>query len=87
MSQEQILSMREEMRDQERRRNREAAPNLAALVDELRAQFPDAKLVWGKDLLTDVEIGKRPDEPNSFQIPSGYEPCKVIETRKSKERR
>jgi len=40
-----------------RRMNRELMPSLAELVDEVRKQFPQAKLIYGK------EIPKDPDMP------------------------
>lgn len=75
-------------RDEERRKNRERMPNLAAAIDEIREKFPDARLVWGKDLVTGHEVGTKdePDPDKVFQIPKGYEPMKKynVKTRKAK---
>lgn len=77
-----ILRAREQMREEQRKKNREAAPNLAALVDEIREQFPGAKLVWGQDLVTGVEVGVREDDPErTFTIPEGYAPCKAVDVK------
>ncbi len=76
-----IVVARERMRQDERRKNRQQMPNLAALVDELREQFPGAKLVWGQDLVTGHSIGQRPDESNAFQIPPDYYPTRAVDAK------
>lgn len=82
---EAILRAREQMREEQRKKNREAAPNLAALVDEIREQFPGAKLMWGKDLVTGVEVGVREEDPDrTFVIPEGYEPCRTVDVKERK---
>lgn len=45
--------------EEQRRRNRELMPNVARMMDEWRAVFPDVKLVWAKDLETGHEVGKK----------------------------
>jgi 3-deoxy-D-manno-octulosonic-acid transferase len=59
-------------------------PNLAALVDEIREQFPDAKLIYGKDLVTGHEVGKQEviDPDKVFTIPKDYFPSKPVETKR-----
>lgn len=74
-------------REEQKRKNREAAPALAALIDEVKAQFPDAKLIWGEDLTTGVTFGKKPENENAFTIPPDYFPTQRIDTNKKKGRR
>ena len=74
-------------REEQRRRNREAAPELAALLDEFKEQFPDAKLIWGKDYTTGAEFGKKPENENVFTIPPNYFPTQQIDTRQKRGRR
>lgn len=65
------LELRDRLREEQRKKNRELMPNLAALVDEFREQFPDAKLIWGKDMVTGHEVGKKeePDPDKVFVVP------------------
>lgn len=72
--------------EEEKRKNREKAPNLAALVDELREQFPGMKLIWGQDLVTGVEIGKKdePDPDKVFTIPPDYYPTRPVDTKRKR---
>lgn len=80
------VEMKERLREEQRRKNRAEMPNLAALVDELREKFPDAKLMWGKDLVTGKEVGKKeePDPDKVFVIPKDYFPGRRLETKKGK---
>jgi hypothetical protein len=49
--------------------NRAAMPLAAALVDEIRATCPEAKVLWIKE--GDRELGKRPElESNFFEVRS-----------------
>ena len=81
-----VMDVREQMREEQRRKNRERMPNLAALMDDLREQFPDCRLVWGKDLVTGHEVGKKeePDPDRVFVIPPDYHPSRPLETKKGK---
>ena len=83
---DQGVELRNRMRDEERRKNREKMPNLAKVVDEIRAKFPDAKLIWGKDLVTGHEVGKleEHDPDKVFTIPKDYFPSTPLETRAKK---
>jgi hypothetical protein len=50
-------------------RNRQAMPNVAAMIDEWREHFPTLKVIWAKDLVTGVEVGKpswRANEQNGI---------------------
>lgn len=38
-------------------RNRRLMPELSALVDEVRSQFPKARLIYGRDESTGYEVG------------------------------
>lgn len=80
------VALREKMRDEQRKKNREIAPNLAALVDEFKAQFPDCKVIWGKDLVTGVELGKKdePDPDSVFVIPKDYYPSRSVNLKKGR---
>lgn len=86
---ERIVAHRNADREEQRRRNREAGPNLAAMVDDLMKQFPGSKVMWGKDLITGFEVGKRPEDVDPdkvFRIPPGYNPTReVVETKRKKE--
>lgn len=80
---EQLARLKAEQRAGERRKNRELMPGLAALMDEVREQFPDAKMIWGEDLMTGVTVGVKPDEKHVFTIPKDYFPSQQIDiTRK-----
>jgi hypothetical protein len=47
--------------------NRAAMPLAAALIDEIRASYPDAKVLWVKEGAR--ELGKRPTlEPHLIEI-------------------
>ncbi len=72
-------------RSEQKQSNREKHPEMAAIIDELRAKFPGAKVMWAKDMATGVEFGKRDSDPDkTFQIPEGYFPSTpvTIETEK-----
>ena len=86
MNGDDAVALRQQMREEQRRKNREAAPNLAALVDEFREQFPDSKLIWGKDLVTGVELGKRdePDPDRVFVVPKDYYPSRSVNLKKGR---
>ncbi len=83
---DQGVELRNRMRDEERRKNREKMPNLAKVVDEIREKFPGAKLIWGKDLLTGHEVGKLdPVDPDKvFTIPKDYFPSTPLEIKPKK---
>lgn len=60
--------------DEQRRRNRELMPNVARMMDEWRAVFPDVKLVWAKDLETGHEVGKKSEvDPDRLVKPTPIE--------------
>lgn len=73
---------RKQQFEEEKRKNREKAPNLAALVDDLRQQFPGMKLIWGRDEVTGVEVGKKdePDPDKVFTVPPDYHPTRPVDT-------
>lgn len=77
---ESLAAYRKQKFDAEKQKNRDAAPNLAALVDEYREQFPGLKLIWGRDNITGVEIGVKEevDESKVFTIPADYFPCQAV---------
>jgi hypothetical protein len=53
---------------------RSRMPTVAAIFDEVRAQFPEAKLLYGKEGAH--ELDAREPEANVFDIPPGYrKPC------------
>lgn len=82
-----LLKARGSMREEQRRKNRELMPNLAALMDEIKEQFPDAKLIWGEDLGTGHVVGKKPENENVFTIPKDYHPCASYDTKQRKAKR
>lgn len=79
-------------KEQQRQNNRELMPNVAALIDEWREQFPDLKVIWAEDLVTGHSVGKKPDPAteNAFTIPPNYYPTSIppkTETPKKGKRR
>jgi hypothetical protein len=82
-----LAALKAAQREDERRRNRERMPNLAALMDDWREQFPDAKLIWGEDLETGVSVGTKPVDENVFVIPKDYFPMQTFEPKKGKAKR
>lgn len=86
MNGDDAVALREKIREEQRRKNREAAPNLAAMVDEFREVFPDAKLIWGKDLVTGVELGKKdePDPDRVFVVPKDYYPSRQVNLKRGR---
>lgn len=70
-------------REAQRQRNRDRAPAIAQLMDEIREKFPEAKLVWGVDLTTGVEFGTKEEEKNVFTIPPNYYPTASLEELKA----
>ena len=51
------LLTKEERRAAAAARNRELMPELSALLDEVRKQFPKARLIYGRDDSTGYEVG------------------------------
>lgn len=52
-----------------RDQNRASMPLAAEMIDEIRASYPDAKVLWVKE--GERELGKRPTlEPEYFEITS-----------------
>ncbi|MFN6304360.1 MAG: hypothetical protein ACK42H_19410 [Planctomycetota bacterium] len=73
--------------EEQRKRNRELMPNVAKMMDEWRAVFPDLKLIWAKDLETGHEVGKKSYvDPNRLVKPS-VETVAKVQTTKSGRRR
>lgn len=71
-----------------RDQNRAAMPNVADLVDEVRALFPSAKVTWAKDEQTGKEVGRR-STTDGFVIPPYYgrtSPVYEAHTKKGKKR-
>lgn len=67
-------------REDAARRNRELMPNVAALVDDWREQFPGLKVIYAKDLETGREVGKKPQpETNSWPIPEGFRASRSLQ--------
>jgi hypothetical protein len=57
--------------------NRARFPTVAAIVDELRAQGLNPRVLWAKE--GPYEVGQRPEHPNAFDIPRGYRMSTVKE--------
>jgi hypothetical protein len=57
-------------------RNRELMPNVAAMLDEFRAQCDiPFKVIWASDQQTGHEVGSRSDNEAAYQIPHNiYQP-------------
>jgi hypothetical protein len=67
-----VADIKDQIRDEQKKKNREQMPEIAKLMDQVNARFPGSKLIWAKDLTTGKEIGKKSDEKNLFQIPASY---------------
>lgn len=66
--------IRDQIREEQKQKNREQMPAVAKLMDEVNARFPGSKLIWAKDLTTGKEIGKKSDPKNIWVIPKDYKP-------------
>jgi hypothetical protein len=67
-----VADIKDQIREEQKRKNREEMPEVAKLMDQINARFPGSKLIWAKDLTTGKEIGKKSEEKNLFQIPANY---------------
>lgn len=63
-----IADIKDQIKEQQRQKNREEMPAVAKLMDEINARFPGSKLIWAKDLTTGKEIGKKSEETNLFEL-------------------
>jgi predicted amino acid dehydrogenase len=79
-----IADLKQQLREEQRKKNREEMPEIAKLMDEINAKYPGSKLIWAKDFVTGKEIGKRTVEKNVFVIPDNYRPSEVTDVRKSR---
>lgn len=79
-----IADIKDQLREEQRRKNREEMPEVAKLMDEINEKFPGSKLIWAKDLLTGKEIGKKSVEKSVFVIPDNYRPMEVTDVRKGR---
>jgi hypothetical protein len=76
--------IKEQILAEQRRKNREAMPEIAKLMDEVNAKYPGSKLIWAKDLATGKEIGKKSEPKSAFVIPPNYYPGKEVDVRKGR---
>jgi hypothetical protein len=77
--------IKEQILAEQRRKNREAMPEVAKLMDEINAKYPGSRLIWAKDLATGKEIGKKSEPKSFFVIPPDFKPAKeVINVRKGR---
>jgi len=85
---DELASLKAAHRIEVRRKNREQAPALADLMDEMRALYPafDVKLIYGEDHTTGAVVGTKPDERNAFTIPANYFPNQQIDTKRKANR-
>lgn len=83
---EQAIDMRDQLRREKAERNRQLMPNVAAIMDELRKDFPDCKLLYGKDLVTGHEVGKQdvPDPDKVFVVPKDYYPSRQVNLKRGR---
>jgi len=79
-----IADIKDQLREEQRKKNREEMPEIAKLMDEINAKYPGSKLIWAKDFVTGKEIGKRTVEKNVFVIPDNYRPSEVTDVRKGR---
>lgn len=59
-----IADIKDQIREEQKQKNREEMPEIAKLMDQINSKFPGSKLVWAKDFTTGKEIGKKPDHSN-----------------------
>ena len=78
-----IAGIKDQIREEQKKKNREDMPEVAKLMDQINAKYPNSKLIWAKDLTTGKEIGKRSDEKNLVQLKS-YSPTGVKNVRKGR---
>ena len=83
---EAAIEMRDQMRREQAERNRKLMPNVAEMIDELRKDFPDLKLLYAKDLVTGHEVGKKeePDPDKVFTIPKNYFPSRAVNLKRGR---
>jgi len=63
-----VADIKDQIREEQKRKNREQMPEIAKLMDQINARFPGSKLIWAKDLTTGKEIGKKSEEKNLFLL-------------------
>jgi len=74
--------------EEQRKRNRELMPNVAKMMDEWRAVFPDCQLIWAKDLETGHEVGKKSYvDPDRLVRPSVEHTLQVVVPQSKRRRR
>jgi hypothetical protein len=56
--------IRDQIREEQKQKNREQMPEIAKLMDQINAKYPGSKLIWAKDLTTGKEIGKKTENAN-----------------------
>lgn len=56
---------------------RSRMPTVAAIFDEFRAMFPEAKLLYGKEGAHEIDAREPVSPDQVFVIPAGY--CKPFE--------
>lgn len=83
---EQAIDMRDQLRREKAEQNRKLMPNVAAIMDELRKDFPDCKLLYAKDLETGHEVGKQdtPDPDKVFVVPKDYFPSRSVNLKRGR---
>jgi len=79
-----IADIKDQLREERRKKNREEMPVIAKVMDEINARFPGSKLIWAKDYTTGKEIGKKSVEEKVFVIPENYKPSEVMNVRKGR---
>ena len=79
-----IADIKDQLREEQRKKNREEMPVIAELMDKINAKYPGSKLIWAKDYTTGKEIGKKSVETKAFVIPDNYFPTEVINVRKGR---
>jgi hypothetical protein len=79
-----IADIKDQMREEQRKKNREEMPVIAKLMDEINAKYPGSKLIWAKDYTTGKEIGKKSVETKVFVIPDNYRTSEVTNVRKGR---
>ena len=78
-----VADIKDQIREDQKKKNREDMPEVAKLMDQINAKYPNSKLIWAKDLTTGKEIGKKSDEKNLVELKS-YSPTGAKDVRKGR---
>jgi hypothetical protein len=64
-------------REEAARRNREQMPTVAAWIDDIRKEFPNAKVVYAEE--NGHTVGRKTNVIESWPIPEGFRPSRPVQ--------